>query len=101
MPGGMSSDPSARERVRLVDVAAACGVTKSVASRVLNNDPTLNVRLETRQHPGHHELGYRAHDARALAGSRARALALLIPDLSNPCTRGSSAAPTAGPGTAT
>ena len=35
--------------LRLVDVAAACGVTKSVASRVLNNDPTLNVRLETRQ----------------------------------------------------
>ena len=87
MPGGMSSDPSARERVRLVDVAAACGVTKSVASRVLNNDPTLNVRPETRQRilAAARELGYRAHaGARALAGSRARALALLIPDLSNP-----------------
>jgi LacI family transcriptional regulator len=83
----MSSDSSARERVRLVDVAAACGVTKSVASRVLNNDPTLNVRPETRQRilAAARQLGYRAHaGARALAGSRARALALLIPDLSNP-----------------
>ena len=87
MSGGMSSDPGARERVRLVDVAAACGVTKSVVSRVLNNDPTLNVRPETRQRilAAAQRLGYRAHaGARALAGSRARALALLIPDLSNP-----------------
>lgn len=75
------------ERVRLVDVAARGGVTKSVASRVLNADPTLNVRPETRQRVlvAAAELGYRAHaGARALAGAEARALALLIPDLSNP-----------------
>ena len=74
-------------RVRLVDVAARCGVTKSVASRVLNNDPTLNVRPETRRriHAAALQLGYRAHaGARALAGAEAHALALLIPDLSNP-----------------
>jgi DNA-binding LacI/PurR family transcriptional regulator len=75
------------ERVRLIDVAARGGVTKSVASRVLNSDPTLNVRPETRRRvlDAAAELGYRAHaGARALAGSEARALALLIPDLSNP-----------------
>ena len=84
----MGDQPSVRAgRVRLIDVATHCGVTKSVASRVLNNDPTLNVRPETRRRVQAValELGYRAHaGARALAGSEAHALALLIPDLSNP-----------------
>ncbi|WP_219415591.1 LacI family DNA-binding transcriptional regulator [Pseudonocardia nigra] len=82
-----SSDGARASRVRLIDVATHSGVTKSVASRVLNDDPTLNVRPETRQriHAVAVELGYRAHaGARALAGAQARALALLIPDLSNP-----------------
>src|ERR671912_157251 len=77
----------AGERVRLVDVALACGVTKSVASRALNGDPSLNIRPATRMRilAAAQELGYRPHaGARALAGARARALALLIPDLSNP-----------------
>jgi DNA-binding LacI/PurR family transcriptional regulator len=80
-------DAPAHERVRLVDVAVACGVTKSVASRALNGDPTLNIRPETRRRilAAAAELGYRPHaGARALAGARTRALALLIPDLSNP-----------------
>ena len=80
--------PDARtDRVRLVDVARRCGVTKSVVSRVLNDDPTLNVRPETRRRirAVAQELGYRAHaGARALAGAEARALALLIPDVANP-----------------
>jgi LacI family transcriptional regulator len=62
-------------------------VTKSVASRVLNDDPTLTVRPETRERvwAAARELGYRPHaGARALAGAQARALALLIPDLGNP-----------------
>ncbi len=74
-------------RARLVDVAREVGVTKSVASRVLNDDPTLTVRPETRRRirAVAEELGYRAHaGARALAGAEARALALLIPDLGNP-----------------
>ncbi|WP_210435134.1 LacI family DNA-binding transcriptional regulator [Saccharopolyspora sp. ASAGF58] len=73
--------------MRLIDVATASGVTKSVASRVLNNDPTLNVRPETHQRVWDTaaKLGYRPHaGARALAGAEARALALLIPDLTNP-----------------
>ncbi|TQM35725.1 LacI family DNA-binding transcriptional regulator [Pseudonocardia cypriaca] len=80
-------DPSAGDRVRLIDVARRCGVTKSVVSRVLNDDPSLNVRPETRQRirAAALELGYRAHaGARALAGAETRALALLIPDLANP-----------------
>ncbi len=75
------------ERARLVDVARRVGVTKSVVSRVLNDDPTLTVRPETRERiwAVAQELGYRAHaGARALAGAEARALALLIPDLGNP-----------------
>jgi DNA-binding LacI/PurR family transcriptional regulator len=75
------------QRARLVDVAAAAGVTKSVASRVLNADPTLNVRPRTRDRilAAARELGYQPHaGARALAGAQSRALALLIPDLTNP-----------------
>jgi LacI family transcriptional regulator len=80
-------DRASGERVRLVDVASHCGVTKSVVSRVLNDDPSLNVRPQTRQRirAAALELGYRAHaGARALAGAETRALALLIPDLANP-----------------
>jgi LacI family transcriptional regulator len=74
-------------RIRLIDVAEMAGVTKSVASRVLNHDPTLSVRDETRLRvlESAQKLGYQPHaGARALAGSSARALALLIPDLTNP-----------------
>jgi DNA-binding LacI/PurR family transcriptional regulator len=76
-----------RGRVRLIDVATRTGVTKATASRILNGDPTLNVRPDTRDRvwAAARELGYRPHaGARALAGAEARALALLIPDLSNP-----------------
>lgn len=76
-----------QQRVRLVDVATLAGVTKSVASRVLNDDPTLTVRPETRDRvrTAARDLGYTAHaGARAVAGAQAGALALLIPDLENP-----------------
>lgn len=74
-------------RTRLIDVADLAGVTKSVASRILNDDRTLSVRDETRLRvlESAQRLGYQPHaGARALAGSRTRALALLIPDLTNP-----------------
>lgn len=79
--------PFRQGRVRLVDVAERAGVTKSVASRVLNDDATLSVRQETRDRvwAAARKLGYRAHaGARALTGAQARAMALLIPDLTNP-----------------
>lgn len=73
-------------RVRLVDVADRSGVTKSIASRVINADATLRIRPETRTRVLRvaEELGYRAHaGARALSMSRTGVLALLIPDFSN------------------
>lgn len=79
--------PAHTGRVRLIDVANLAGVTKSVASRVLNKDGTLSVRDETRLRvmESAQRLGYQPHvGARALAGARTSALALLIPDLTNP-----------------
>lgn len=73
-------------RARLVDVANAAGVTKSVVSRTLNGDSTLNIRVETRARILEMaiKLDYQPHaGARALAGARTRSLALLIPDLTN------------------
>jgi DNA-binding LacI/PurR family transcriptional regulator len=73
-------------RARLIDVANAAGVTKSVVSRTLNGDSTLNIREETRARifKTAAALGYEPHaGAKALAGARTRALALLIPDLTN------------------
>jgi LacI family transcriptional regulator, galactose operon repressor len=82
--------PSANEsraRARLEDVAAAAGVSKSTVSRVLSDDPTLSVRADTRERVRAlaQELGYRPHPvARALAVPATGALALLVPNLSNP-----------------
>lgn len=80
----MMEEPPVVPRVRLIDVAHAANVTKSVASRVLSDDPSLNVRQETRQRivALAKSLGYEPHaGAKALAGAKSKALALLIPDL--------------------
>ncbi len=77
----------ATDRVRLIDVAAAAGVTKSIASRVLNDDPSLVVtpRTRTRVLDAAHQLGYRPHPgARALATARTMTIALIAPALDNP-----------------
>jgi DNA-binding LacI/PurR family transcriptional regulator len=76
----------ARVRARLVDVAQQSGVSKSVVSRIMNDDDTLRIRDDTRERVLEvaRQLGYRPHaGARALSISRAGALALLIPDLTN------------------
>lgn len=78
---------SAPKRVRLVDVAAAAEVTKSIASRVLNGDPTVAVRTETRDRiiQVARDLGYEPHaGARALIGARTMTLALIAPSVDNP-----------------
>ncbi|BDZ42136.1 LacI family transcriptional regulator [Paraoerskovia sediminicola] len=75
-----------RARARLVDVAELSGVTKSVVSRTLNNDPTLRARPETRERvlAAARQLGYRPHaGARALSVARTGTFAFLIPDLTN------------------
>lgn len=70
----------------LMDVAKAAGVSKSVASRVLNQDVKLRARPETRERiiEAARRLGYVPnHSARALRSARAGALALMVPDVNN------------------
>lgn len=71
---------------RLRDVAERAGVSVSVVSRILNEDPALRVREETRArvlravgdlHFTHN------HAGRALRLRRSGAIALLIPDVTN------------------
>jgi DNA-binding LacI/PurR family transcriptional regulator len=80
--------PAARSsRVRLEDVARRAGVSKSIASRVLNADPALLVRPETRERVvrAAHDLDYRPHAAaRGLKRAETGALGLLVPPLTNP-----------------
>jgi LacI family transcriptional regulator, galactose operon repressor len=77
----------APRRPRLEEVALQAGVSKSIASRVLNGDPTVSVREATRERilAAARELAYRPHPlARALAGTEMGALALLVPAFDNP-----------------
>jgi DNA-binding LacI/PurR family transcriptional regulator len=77
----------ARVRARLADVAAAAGTSKPIASRILNDDPTLTVGEELRRRvlDAARELGYRPHAAaRSLRRAATGALGLLVPALGNP-----------------
>lgn len=74
-------------RVRLQEVAERAGVSKSIASRVLNGDPSVSVRDGTRRRvlAAARALAYRPDPvARALASSVTGALALLVPSFDNP-----------------
>ncbi|MGO1769282.1 MAG: LacI family DNA-binding transcriptional regulator [Microbacterium sp.] len=71
----------------LRDVAQAAGVAPPTASRVLNDDPTVQVRDDTRQRiiRAARELGYTPNSvARSLRGSRAGAIGLVMHDLDSP-----------------
>lgn len=71
----------------LDDVAKAAGVSISVVSRVLNDDPALRARGETkaRVRAAAAELAYTPnHAARSLRLSKAGMIALLLPDVGNP-----------------
>lgn len=69
------------------DVATRAGVAPSIVSRLLNNDPTLRLRPETRDRV---EAAVRALDytpnraARALRGARAGAVGVALPHLTSP-----------------
>ncbi len=81
------SKRSRPERARLEDVARLAQVSKSTASKILNNSPELSARTETKDlvFAAAGTLGYHPHAAaRALAGAPARALALLVPELTSP-----------------
>ena len=74
-------------RVTLVDVAAAAGVDKAIVSRVVNRDPSLVIRPDTRLRveSAVAELGYRPNpSARSLRTAKTGTLGLVIPDFSNP-----------------
>lgn len=84
--GGATVGPVHR-RVRLQEVAERAGVSKSIASRVLNGDPSVAVRDGTRRRvlAAARALAYRPDPvARALASSVTGALALLVPSFDNP-----------------
>jgi LacI family transcriptional regulator len=73
--------------VRLADVAAAAGVGTSIASRVINNDPTVNIRPETRERvlKAARELDYRPNAfARGLKLARTTTLGMVIPNIAYP-----------------
>jgi LacI family transcriptional regulator len=79
--------PSRQRKVTLKDVAERAGVDRSVVSRVINNDPVLNIREETRNRVRRavEELDYRPNAiARSLRTSQAGSYGLLIPDFTNP-----------------
>ena len=81
------ANPPKSSRVTLNDVAIRAGVDRSVVSRVLNDDPKLSVRPETRQRvlDTIRQLGYRPNlAARSLRTSRAYMFGLVIPDFTNP-----------------
>ena len=85
----MSTRGRARVRgaVRLADVAARAGVGTSIVSRVLNDDPTVSIRPETRERilRAARELDYRPHFlARALRSARSTTLAMVVPNLTFP-----------------
>jgi LacI family transcriptional regulator len=74
-------------RTRLADVAALAGVSKSIASRILNGAPGLAVRPETRARvlAAARELEYEPHAfASRLRRAQTGALGLVIPDLTMP-----------------
>lgn len=71
----------------LNEIARKAGVSASVVSRVLNGDPNVRTREETRQRVLQiaKDLNYSANYAgRALRLARSKALALIVPDVSTP-----------------
>lgn len=74
-------------RVTLKDVAAIAGVDASLVSRVLSKDTSISIQDSTRQRilDAVAETNYRpSAAARSLRTQRLSALALVIPDLTNP-----------------
>jgi DNA-binding LacI/PurR family transcriptional regulator len=78
---------SAGARPTLRDVAEGAGVSPAIASRVLNVDPTVRVREETRARiqTVARDLGYVPHSvARSLRGARTGAIGLVMHGLESP-----------------
>lgn len=71
--------------VTLADVARRAGVSPSTVSRALNGTAPLSASTVGRVRRAVDELGYAPHrSARHLAGGRTGAIAVVVPDLTNP-----------------
>jgi LacI family transcriptional regulator len=85
---GAGGGAAPRRRIaRLADVAERAGVGTSIASRVLNDDPTVGVRPDTRARiiAAAKELNYRPNAAaRGLKLQRTTTIGLVIPNLAYP-----------------
>jgi LacI family transcriptional regulator len=80
-------DQPTRKRSTIADVAARAGVDPAVISRVVNNDPTLRIRQQTRERimVAITELNYSpSRTARNLRLARTKIIGLVIPALTNP-----------------
>lgn len=89
IPGARGGDGRAAPRrpARIQDVADRAGVSPALVSRLLNGDPRLTVRPQTRQHvlAAVDELGYVARSAAAsLRRNRADAIGLVLDSVTNP-----------------
>jgi DNA-binding LacI/PurR family transcriptional regulator len=77
----------AGKRVTIADVARAAGVSPGAISRILNDDPTLNVREETKEtvRRAIAKLGYTPNpQARGLRLARSGSLAMIVPEINSP-----------------
>jgi len=86
-PQGSKRGRAIPGKVTLSDVATLARVDRSVVSRVINDDPNLNIRPETRQRvlATIEKLDYRPNAAaRSLRTARAFMFGLFIPDFANP-----------------
>lgn len=74
-----------RRPATIRDVAAHAGVSKSVVSRVLRDEPNVSAERRARVRDAMAELGYRPNTiARGLAESRSGTVGVVINDLRNP-----------------
>lgn len=74
-------------RATISDVANAVGISIGAVSRILNKDPSLNVREETREAVLRKiaELGYSPNPhARSLRTARTGSLAMILPEIHSP-----------------
>jgi DNA-binding LacI/PurR family transcriptional regulator len=83
----MKGDGQRVARARLLDVARAAGVSKSTASRILNDSAQISVRPHTRARvlESARRLDYRPHAAaRGLRRAETGSIGLVIPNLATP-----------------
>ncbi|MFW0787349.1 LacI family DNA-binding transcriptional regulator [Gordonia sp. CPCC 206044] len=79
------ASPTGRRAATIRDVAAHAGVSKSVVSRVLRDEPNVSEERRVRVRAAMDELGYRPNSiARGLSEARSGTVGVVINDLRNP-----------------